>query len=54
VKKDVTQAAHQVIEVAAVIQELAASEAEVLGMVETTEAKEGNVGTSEAAETPEA
>ena len=54
VKEDATQAAHQVIEAAAVIQELVASEAEVLGIVDTVEAKEGNAGTSEAAETSEA
>jgi len=54
VKEDVVQAAHQVIEAAAMIQELAASEAEVLGMVEAAEAKEGNIGTSEAAESSEA
>jgi len=42
VKEDVAQAAHQVIEAAAVIQELKASEAEVLGIVEAAEAKEGN------------
>jgi len=46
VKEYAAQAAHQVIEAAAVIQELAASEAEVLGIVEATEAREGNVGTS--------
>jgi len=38
VKEDVAQAAHQVIEDVAVIQELAASEAEVLGIVEAVEA----------------
>jgi len=50
VKEDAAQATHQVIEAAAVIQELAASEAEVLGIVEVAEAKEGNDGTSEAHE----
>jgi len=54
VKEDAAQATHQVIEAAAVIQELAASEVEVLGIVDTTKAKEGNAGTSEAAETSEA
>jgi len=54
VKEDVAQAAHQVIEAAAVIQELAAFEAEVMGIVDTTEAKEGNAGTSEFAETSKA
>jgi len=54
VKEDAAQAAHQVIEVVAVIQEVAASEAKVLGIVDTIEVKEGNVGTSEAAETSEA
>jgi len=54
VKEDAAQAAHQVIEAALVIQELATSEAEVLGMVEAAEAKEGNVGTSEVPESSEA
>ena len=54
VKEDAAQAAHQVIEAAAIIQELAASEAEVLGIVDTAEAKEGNAGISEAVETSEA
>jgi len=54
VKEDAAQAAHKVIEVAAVIQELATSKAEVLGIVEAAEAKEGNAGTSEAAETSDA
>jgi len=35
-----------VIEAAAVVQELAVSEAEVLTMVDTAEAKEGNTFTS--------
>jgi len=51
VKEDAAQAAHKVREAAAVIQELAVSEAEVLGIVATAEAKEGNIGTSEATET---
>jgi len=54
VREDAAQAAHQVIEAAAVIQELAASEVEVLGIVDTVEAREGNAGTSEADETAEA
>jgi len=54
VKEDAAQAAHQVIKAAAIIQELAASEAEVLGIVATAEAKEGNTSTSEAAEASEA
>ncbi len=40
------QAAQQVIEAAVVVQELAASEAEVLALVGSKEAKEGNAGTS--------
>jgi len=54
VKEDAAQAAHRVIEVVAVIQELAASEAEVLGIADTAKAKEGNSGTLEATETSEA
>ena len=48
------EAAQQVIEAAAMIQKLAASEAEVVGMVEAIEAKEGNAGTLEAPESLEA
>jgi len=54
VKEDAAQAAHQVIEAAAMVQEFAAFEAEVVGMVDVAEAKEGNTGTSEAAESSEA
>jgi len=43
-----------VIETAAVVQELAAFEAEVLAMVGTAEAKEGNADTSEAPKSQEA
>jgi len=51
-REDAAEAAQQVIEVAVVVQELAASEAEVLATVGTAEAKEGNVGNSEATESP--
>ena len=51
-KEDAAEAAQQVIEAAVVVQELAASEAEVLATVGTAEAKEGNVGNSEATESP--
>jgi len=53
-REDAVEAAQQVIESAVVVQELAASEAEVLAMVGTAEAKEGNAGTSEALESQEA
>jgi len=53
-REDAVEAAQQVIEAAAVVQELATSEAEVLAMVGSEEAKEGNAGTSEAPKSPEA
>jgi len=53
-REDVVEAAHQVIKAAEVVQELAASEAEVLALVGSEEAKEGNAGTSEAPMSPEA
>ena len=53
-KEDVALAASQVVEAAAVIQDLAASEAEVLGFVEAAEAREETASTSGAAETSEA
>jgi len=40
-REDAAEAAQQVIEVVAVVQELAASEAEVLAMMGSEEAKEG-------------
>ena len=52
-KEDAALAASQVVEAAAVIQNLAVSEAEVLGFVEVTEAKEEIAGTLGAAETSE-
>jgi len=45
-REDVAEAAQQVIEAAEVVQELAATEAEVLALVGSEEAKEGNAGTS--------
>ena len=54
VREDAVEAAQQVIEVAKVVQELAASEAVVLALVESEEAKEGKAGTSEAPVSPEA
>jgi len=53
-REDAAEAAQQIIEAAVVVQELAASEAEVLALVGSEEAKEGNVSTSEAPESPEA
>jgi len=47
-REDVAEAAQQVIEAAKVVQELAATEAEILALVRSKEAKEGNAGTSEA------
>jgi len=52
-KEDIALAASQVVEAAVVIQDLAASEAEVLGFVEAAETREEISGTSEAAETSE-
>jgi len=49
-REDAAEASQQVIEAAEVVQELAASEAEVLALVDSKEAKEGNAGTSEAPE----
>ena len=42
------------IKAAEVVQELAANEAEVLALVASEEAKEGNTATSEAPDSPEA
>jgi len=53
-REDAAEAAQQVIEAASVVQELAASEAEVLALVGSEEAKERNVDTSEAPKSPEA
>jgi len=53
-REDAAEATQQVIEAAAVVQELAASEAEVMAFVGTAEANEGNAGTSEATESQEA
>jgi len=53
-REDAAEAAQQVIEAAEVVQELAASKAEVLALVGSKEAKEGNAGTSEAPVSPEA
>ena len=52
-REDAAEASQQVIEAAEVVQELAASEAEVLALV-GSEANEGNIGTSEAHVSPEA
>jgi len=52
-KEDALLAASQVVEAAAVIQDLAASEAEVLGFVEDAETKEEIGGTLGAVETSE-
>ena len=53
-REDVTEAAQQVIKAAEVVQELAATEAEVLALVASKEAEEGNVAASEAIVNPEA
>jgi len=52
-REDAAEAAQQVIKAAEVVQELAATEAEVLALV-GSEAAEGNVGTSESPVSPEA
>ena len=53
-REDAAEAAHEVIKAAEVVQELATTEAEVLALVASEEAKEGNAGTSEALVSPEA
>jgi len=53
-REDAAEAAQQVTEAAEVVQELAASEAKVLALVGSEEAKEGNAGTSKAHVSPEA
>ena len=51
---EVIKAAQEVIKAAEVVQELAATEAEVLALVTFEEAKEGNTAASEALDSPEA
>jgi len=53
-REDAAEAAQEVIKAAEVVQELAATEAEVLALVASEEAKEENAATSEAHVSPEA
>jgi len=53
-REDAVEAAQEVIKVAEVMQELAATESEVLALVTSKEAKEGNTVASEAPDSPEA
>jgi len=53
-REDAAEAAQEVIKAAEVVQEFASTEAEVLALVASEEAEEGNVGTSEAPVSPEA
>jgi len=53
-REDAAEATQEVIKAAEVVQELAATEAEVLALVASKEANEGNAATSEAPDSPEA
>jgi len=53
-REDAAETAQEVIKADEVVQELAATEAEVLALVTSEEAKEGNIAASEAPDSPEA